>query len=113
MRRRLCGLFAGVLNGLLHKQILCADGVLNGRLFAVGAVRLQHTRLDSIVLHGIENIMQAARTAGLSIRTGNFNTAFSVARHQIGGGDIHFFLVTAAEHIMRECSRNVRQCSSL
>ena len=59
MRRRLRGLLAGVLNGLLHKQILCADGILHGRLFAVGAVRLQHTRLDGIVLHGIENIMQA------------------------------------------------------
>ena len=32
-------------------------------------------------------------------RTGNFNAAFGVARHQIGGGDIHFFLITAAEYI--------------
>ena len=56
MRRRLCGLLAGVLNGLLHKQILCADGVLHGRLFAVGAIRLQNTRLDSIVLLSLIHI---------------------------------------------------------
>ena len=117
MRRRLCGLLAGVLNGLLHKQILCADGVLHGRLFAVGAIRLQNTRLDSIMLHGIENIMQAGTDGRIVNRTGNFNAAFGVARHQIGGGDIHFLLITAAEHInagmLKKTSDNARHCDVL
>ena len=61
--------------------------------------------------------MQAGTDGRIVDRTGNFNAAFGVACHQIGGGDIHFFLVTAAEHInagmLKKTSDNARHCDVL
>lgn len=72
-RRGMRSLFAGLVNGLLHKQHLRADGVGHGRLFAVGAVRLQYARLDRVVLHGIQNVVQPCAHFGRVNGTGDFH----------------------------------------
>lgn len=83
-RRRMRGLLTGLLDGLLHQQHLRTDGVGHGRFFAVGAVRLQHTRLHSVMLHGIQNVVQPCAHFGRVDGTGNLNAALGVAGHHIG-----------------------------
>ena len=97
-RGRMRGLFARLIDGLLHKQILRADRVGNRRLFAVGAVRLQHACLDRVVLHGVENVHQPRAYLGAVDRAGDLDAALGVARHHVGRGNVYLLFRAAAEH---------------
>ena len=92
-------LLARHADGLLHQQILRTDRFGDGRLFLVAAVGLKHARLDRIVLHGEQNIMQPCADRRTVDRAGDFNAALGVSRHQIGRGNVHFLVFAAAEHI--------------